>query len=116
MQLSSGIKKIKLPRRSGPVIIGEHRLDSIRIREGCAPATETRIVLWAEDHRHIQAVRKETAISAHVVATKTEECAIMYPERLVLCVKAPTTTTTPVSWRIGNCGQAVGQLSRCGHG
>eukprot|EP00971_Amphidinium_carterae_P005869 115893-Amphidinium_carterae.2 len=98
-QLVSRIKEIKLSWGSRPVVIGKHRLDGIRVREGCAPAVETRPVLRTEDHRYIQAVREETAVSAHIVSAETDERTIVYPERLILRVKAPTAATPPVSWR-----------------
>eukprot|EP00971_Amphidinium_carterae_P061296 1213629-Amphidinium_carterae.1 len=55
--------------------------------------------------RTIQAVREEAAVSAHIVSAETDECTIVYPERLILRIKAPTAATPPVSWRIGSCGQ-----------
>eukprot|EP00971_Amphidinium_carterae_P306601 6092641-Amphidinium_carterae.2 len=102
---ASGIKEIKLSRCSRLVVIGEHRLNGIRIRKRCAPTRETRIVLGAKDHRYLQAVREEAAVSAHIVAAQMDEHTVVYPKWVVICGKTPTAAASPVSWRIGDCSQ-----------
>eukprot|EP00971_Amphidinium_carterae_P099089 1959413-Amphidinium_carterae.2 len=91
----SWVKEIIISRGAWPVIIGKHRLDGIWIRERRTSTIEARIMLRTEDHRYIQAVWKEAAVSAHIVPTQVDEGTVMYPERHINCVETPTTTATP---------------------
>eukprot|EP00971_Amphidinium_carterae_P081746 1617264-Amphidinium_carterae.1 len=62
-------------------------------------------MLRTQHHRHIHAVREEAAVSAHIVAAKIEEHAIVYPDLLLVRAVPAAPAATPVSWRIPDCGQ-----------
>eukprot|EP00971_Amphidinium_carterae_P198626 3941990-Amphidinium_carterae.1 len=96
----SVVKEIKLSWGARTIVVGKHRLDGIRVRERCAASRQVGVMLGAKDHRYIHAVRKVAVVFTHIVSTKVDECAVMYPDGVINRAETATPTTPPVPWSV----------------